>query len=195
MSVLAGVFFYYDPGISLSPRCVVSTGCQPPNDDIDLLLHWPLGTQGRLPWPFDVVPEIPFAYELRDLISEVMTFRCVVVVVMEVMTWSSLGLFMGLDGFGLTLTRKLNSNSFASWSKDETKRGFKRLYHILARPFGLERWRYASLGRSSHYRLPMRVSGSSRGSIYLKFPGQKGIPQEAFSPLFFGSVELLLDFV
>ncbi|RRT78209.1 hypothetical protein B296_00019159 [Ensete ventricosum] len=117
-------------------------------------------------------------------------------------------------GFGLTLTRKLNSNSFASWSKDETKRGFKRLYHILASPgawsgrldtsmlqicrtgpFGLERWRYASLGRSSHYRLPMRVSGSSRGSVYLKFPGQKGIPQEAFSLLFFGSVELLLDFV
>ncbi|RRT78205.1 hypothetical protein B296_00019160 [Ensete ventricosum] len=86
MSVLAGVFFYYDPSISLSPCCVVSTGCQPPNDDIDLLLHWPLGTQGRLPWPFDVVPEIPFAYELRDLISEVMTFLCVVVVVMEVMT-------------------------------------------------------------------------------------------------------------
>ncbi|RWW48805.1 hypothetical protein BHE74_00045088 [Ensete ventricosum] len=39
-----------------------------------------------------------------------------------------------VDSFTLTLVRKLDSNSFASWSKDETEWGFSWLYHIQAVP-------------------------------------------------------------
>ncbi|RRT34213.1 hypothetical protein B296_00051970 [Ensete ventricosum] len=39
-----------------------------------------------------------------------------------------------VDNFTLTLVRKLDSNSFASWLKDETEWGFSWLYHIQAVP-------------------------------------------------------------
>ncbi|RRT35866.1 hypothetical protein B296_00054271 [Ensete ventricosum] len=85
-------------------------------------------------------------------------------------TGASLGWSIATDGFDLALTRKLNSNSFTSWSKDKTERGFNWLY-IWGGP------------------------RSVRDRLVLDLLDERGYPERAFSPLFFGSVELLLGFI
>ncbi|RWW41495.1 hypothetical protein BHE74_00053014 [Ensete ventricosum] len=79
---LTGVLFHNSVGISFSSRRAIPTKCQSHNDNVYLLLHWPLGAQGRLSGSLDVALEASLAYVLINLILEVMTFPRVVAVVL-----------------------------------------------------------------------------------------------------------------
>ncbi|RRT62627.1 hypothetical protein B296_00032352 [Ensete ventricosum] len=79
---LAGAFLHDGPSVSLRSTCY-PTRCWPPNDDVNMFFHWPLGVWGRPSGPLDIAPEISLAYELRDMILEVMTLLVMAIILVE----------------------------------------------------------------------------------------------------------------
>ncbi|RWW51267.1 hypothetical protein BHE74_00042403 [Ensete ventricosum] len=65
-----GAFLHDSPCVGLPSRCAGPSGCQAPNDDVDLLLDGPLRSGGQVSGPMDVVLEVPMVNKLLYLIAE-----------------------------------------------------------------------------------------------------------------------------
>ncbi|RZR78956.1 hypothetical protein BHM03_00004518 [Ensete ventricosum] len=68
--------------ISLSTQCTISVGRWSANNSIDLLLYQTMGARGRLSGSLHITPEVSLKDEFLNLVLEVMTLLCVMVIVL-----------------------------------------------------------------------------------------------------------------